>query len=674
MYAMFCNCKQLTTIYASNNFDVSNVTNYYYMFSNCLNLVGGNGTVYNRNYTNKEYAHIDEGESNPGYFTDYRVKEATIYYNSNNTLGELTVNSIKVRCTVEEGDSCNITVPSEVINSVGKYNSVYAGVTNSLTNLNNTITISKTTTLYAFYQSDVTNYYYDKTDYKTRILYRSEFFTSNNEMNSVLSLNKNGIGNVSLESGPGSSEWIGFSINQDTELEYNSISAAANSFNNVLYSVYRFNVTFEKGSNVDEIGSTISNCDVTSDNKSCSIVLPTITANPDYSIAGWNKEIDSKTGSSPLTIYLVSENNLVLYANAFQAYLMQGSYGNQTTNYLRTNIAKQDIETITFVNSLSSHTVNETDCFDVSLDEDKSVLAWVSDNDNNGKYEITIGANGKVYASTGEDLFNFLTNITSINDLQYLDTSNVTNMNGMFSNCNRLTSLDVSSFDTSKVTNMSWMFGISPTFPGSYISKLTTITGLNKFNTSKVTKMGGMFRGLTNLTSIDVSSFDTSKVTDMSGMFYHCISLTTLDLSNFDTSQVTDMSWMFAGDKYIYGATNDYVMSLNSIVGIENFDTSKVTDMYGMFQCNSFRTLNLSSWDTSKVTNMSLMFRGNNLLTTISISNDFQTTNVTNSTSMFLDCTSLVGGEGTIYDSSHIDVAYAHIDGGSSNPGYFSTR
>ena len=42
--------------------------------------------------------------------------------------------------------------------------------------------------------------------------------------------------------------------------------------------------------------------------------------------------------------------------------------------------------------------------------------------------------------------------------------------------------------------------------------------------------------------------------------------------------------------------------------------------------------------------------------------------------SAFKDCTSLVGGQGTTYNASHIDKAYAHIDGGPSNPGYFTDK
>ena len=79
-----------------------------------------------------------------------------------------------------------------------------------------------------------------------------------------------------------------------------------------------------------------------------------------------------------------------------------------------------------------------------------------------------------------------------------------------------------------------------------YLLKLLkSIEGLEHLNTSQVTDMGGMFFDCQSLTSLDLSSFDTSQVRNMSEMFRDCASLTTLDLSSFDTSQVTDMSIMF---------------------------------------------------------------------------------------------------------------------------------
>ena len=57
--------------------------------------------------------------------------------------------------------------------------------------------------------------------------------------------------------------------------------------------------------------------------------------------------------------------------------------------------------------------------------------------------------------------------------------------------------------------------------------------------------MEQMFSWCNGLTSLDLSSFDTSQVTSMREMFDYCRSLTSLDLRNFDTSKVTNMLYMF---------------------------------------------------------------------------------------------------------------------------------
>ena len=66
------------------------------------------------------------------------------------------------------------------------------------------------------------------------------------------------------------------------------------------------------------------------------------------------------------------------------------------------------------------------------------------------------------------------------------------------------------------------------------------------------------------------------------------------------------------------------------------------------------------------------MFSGCRNLTTIYAGDAWSTASVTNSASMFMDCTRLVGGMGTGYDATHVSATYAHIDGGPSDPGYFT--
>ena len=66
---MFSNCTNLKKIYVSNTWNLDSVNSSDGMFSNCSSLVGGQGTTYDSSYTDKTYARIDGGTSNPGYLT-----------------------------------------------------------------------------------------------------------------------------------------------------------------------------------------------------------------------------------------------------------------------------------------------------------------------------------------------------------------------------------------------------------------------------------------------------------------------------------------------------------------------------------------------------------------------------------------------------------------------------
>ena len=115
--------------------------------------------------------------------------------------------------------------------------------------------------------------------------------------------------------------------------------------------------------------------------------------------------------------------------------------------------------------------------------------------------------------------------------------------------------------------------------------------------------------------------------------------------------------------------------SLTTITNIDNLKTDNVTTMANMFAgCISLTSLDLSSFNTVNVTDMRFMFSGCSNLKTIYAGSEWSTASVENSSSMFANCTSLVGGQGTTYDADHIDYTYAHIDGGTQNPGYFSLK
>ena len=129
-------------------------------------------------------------------------------------------------------------------------------------------------------------------------------------------------------------------------------------------------------------------------------------------------------------------------------------------------------------------------------------------------------------------------------------------------------------------------------------------------------------------------------------------------------TSITSTAYWFAG-----------MSNLETFIGLEYLKTINVTDMTGMFSaCNHLTVLDLTYFFTESVRYMSDMFYGCTRLTTIKVSSGWSTSSLfaSGSLGMFEGCTSLVGGEGTTYDSSHTDASYAHIDGGSSNPGYLT--
>ena len=273
--------------------------------------------------------------------------------------------------------------------------------------------------------------------------------------------------------------------------------------------------------------------------------------------------------------------------------------------------------------------------------------------------------------------FHFVKNITGLN---YLNTSEVTSMLCMFSECYALESIDLSNFNTSKVTDMRSMF---------YMCQSVTSLDLSTFDTSNVTAMNHMFRYCGELTSLDLRSFDTSNVTDMRDMFCNCFKLTSLDVTSFNTANVTNMEAMFEQCRELttldvrnFNTSNVttmqymfYACKKIETIDLSNFDTGNVTNMRLMLSgCHSMKYFDLSSFNTSNVTNMNRMFENSYRLYSIFVSDRWSNESVTNSIGMFTGCECLIGSAGTAFDADHLDGDYAHVDGGPSDPGYFSFR
>ena len=344
-----------------------------------------------------------------------------------------------------------------------------------------------------------------------------------------------------------------------------------------------------------------------------------------------------------------------------------------------TKVLRQNVDNVTFMSNIpdsvmdkTKNTFKNTNAWDVSAMQDKSIIAWYNSNEvKNGTYKVYIGSDTEIFGNT--DLTNLFRNVghsdkststETITNISLLNTGSVTNMSWMFgfTGYNKMTKLELgNNFDTKNVTNMDCMFGetgclamtkldlgtkfntskvtnMSYMFSNCGVKAMTALNLGSNFDTSKVTNMQGMFgsTGYSAMTALSLGSkFDTSNVTSMYRMFYQTgyKVMTSLDLgSKFNTSKVTVMSCMFERTGYT---------AMTSLNLGANFDTSKVTNMSNMFNSTGYAkmaSLDLKAkFNTSKVTNMSGMFAstGHELMTTLDLGANFDTSSVTDMSSMF---------------------------------------
>ena len=239
-------------------------------------------------------------------------------------------------------------------------------------------------------------------------------------------------------------------------------------------------------------------------------------------------------------------------------------------------------------------------------------------------------------------MFANIKQLSSIKLSKQFNTGQVTDMSGMFKDDEQLVSLDLSGFDTNRVINMSQMF--------MHMPALTSLNWGDNFKTAQVTDMSGMFKGDSQITSLDLSGFDTSRVINMSEMFMNMGALTNLNWGDdFKTSQVTDMSSMFMG-----------VEKLSSL-DLHNFDTSQVVNMAQMFtNMTALTSLDLSMFNTSQVTDMSLMFAGDSKIIELDL-RSFDTEKVQKVLGMFASNASLQKLDLSSFNMKSIQLGYTSL-------------
>lgn len=371
------------------------------------------------------------------------------------------------------------------------------------------------------------------------------------------------------------------------------------------------------------------------------------------------------------------------------------------------NVTTIKRSTITTINIVDTYIPSDTfvDSWDASVTQDNSIICYVEGT------TLTIAGNGSggIFANADSGFVfsdiaakDYFTKLTTINGLNLLDTTDATDMQGMFrksgalisvnvSNwntskvqsfrgtfreCTSLTTVDVSGWDTGNATDMYTMF---------YSCKALVELGVDNWNVSNVTNMSYMFSTCSKLESLNIKDWNVSNVTDMSYLFASCDKLTELDLSAkpetnaWNVSNVTNMSYMFnkcmgLESVNMKGWNTSSLTTIKSMfylcialreIDVSDFDTQNITDMSFVFSyCYGLENIiGLENWDTSNVTTMSQMFRTNsgygppntNDIRVLDLSS-FNTSKVTDMGAMFENCPfleTIYFGDG--WDTSNVE-------------------
>ena len=137
-----------------------------------------------------------------------------------------------------------------------------------------------------------------------------------------------------------------------------------------------------------------------------------------------------------------------------------------------------------------------------ALNSGENLPAWYTHN-NNINLVVFDASFANAKPTSCYAWFQDFKNLTQIEDIENLNTANVTDMNGMFKGCSNLAELDVTHFNTANVTNMNEMFSDCQTLTTIYVSDEFVITNITD-------KGDGLFSGCIKLKGA-IDKYDASK-------------------------------------------------------------------------------------------------------------------------------------------------------------------
>ena len=715
---MFCNCKALTTIHCGENWSKYSQMKYSnVMFSGCTSLVGGINTYYSESYkTDKTMARVDEGAyyESRGYFTDVKrvysaydedTKTLTFYYDSH---FEAMRNQYET-VNWEDPNYGMVGYPC-----VEKYGEKYR---------------------FAAYAKDV----------KTIVIDPSMKDAALTSMKGLFYGGVRGSDDVLLENVT--------SITGIDNLNTSQVKNMSQMFRG-LHSLKNLNLSGFYTADVTDMSEMFSFCeslteiDLTSFNVSnvkdmSHMFLMCSKLRTIYSTKDWAE--DAKDATSLRMFYACTnlegsagtkfnEANMDINRARMDGLNYKlGYFSGKTEIY---TVYDASTQTLTYkYNAYRSVETKPTEVYDPVgnpyavrfQDYSTSIKKIVIDASmadaplKSTVYMFYGGFDGNEFKAYP------LSNVTEITNLNYLNTENVTTMQGMFMGCG-VQRLDVNTFNMSKVEDVSSMFTDCKNL--ETIFKQGAWTGLKNIKSSD-----DMFSGCPNLTGSKGTAYSSSNPTDITyaitdgmggrpGYFFARAEIytvfdeasetltyyydqnyyeregimeiydeanpgayrfkgyndkvkTIVISSSMQISAMTTMAYLFYGDDDSYALKN--VTSIQGMVNLA-YATADVTDMRYMFRgMESLTSVDLTLWHLDNLQKTAGMFEGCKALEFIYCTKNMSSMSgisSANSGNMFYQCESLKGSAGTAWKDmtgSRNDKTYARLDGGPSSPGYFTT-
>lgn len=639
MYQMFKGFAGLKTVYATERFSTSAVTNSEEMFTGATSIVGGAGTTYSSSRITHTYARIDGGTETPGYFTNniflaynqeiievgdnvtpeltilsvvfnnytnikYEITSGSSYATINATTGVITAVAdgdvnVKVTLTASNGDT--ISAETKVI--IGTIiQAIYSETDNSLRfiddklySVGDTYNGNTITSLYTDFEDDAeyttTVPWYSYRESVTSVVVEDEIApaTTTGWFNGFTNCSTFDVANLD--------------VSKVDNMEYMFWDAALNCTSYTITGMNNWDV-----SKVTNMSHMFGYAPVWVDGG------PQWTTYNIGNLSNWDtSKVTDMTYmftafGAKLTTFDLSSTGMKNWdvSSVTDMTYMFNSVGYYSTTF---NLDMSDwwigkTSSLEIVDSMFSESGYKSPTYILNL----SNWDMSSVKDFYGLFEKT-GYNASTYKIIGLDNWNM---------------SNATDLTGMFYQAGYLaTTWSVGNLSTKTVTNSNGStYTAWDVSNVKYMSDITPDVFEYSFSIAKRGTFEKAGYTATTFNIGDIGTWDTSSVETTVGMFsytgYNAKSFDIGDLSNWDVSKVTLMGYKitYTEDGTAFYGHDDGMFSYTGynatnfdIGDLENWDTSNVTNMNAMFYgCQQMKTLNMSNWSTANITTMEYMF------------------------------------------------------------------